>query len=288
MFYALHTFACVVGRRTSIGTRRQRYDRHRTEHYMPIVELISATFSIPQLEKERKVWAILPHDYYTSSKRYPVLYLQDAQNLFDESAPMGSWSIRRVLGDLAATGNGDIIIIAVDHGGSERIKEYSPYFHRKFGKGEGLFYAEFIFDSLKPYIDKHFRTKAHRDFSGIGGSSMGGLISAYIGLVHAEHFSKLMIFSPSFWYSDDIYFDAFNRDYTHHLELYIYAGEKESETMTKHINKFTKAVRSNKLMDGKNKFRVNINPEGRHQERFWRDELPKAIKWLYFRDEQNN
>jgi predicted alpha/beta superfamily hydrolase len=165
--------------------------------FYPIIELIDTGFEIPQLGKNRRIWALLPYDYYDTKKDYPVLYLQDAQNLFDEDAPFGSWSIDKHLMELAKQGFGELIVIGIDHGGKERIQEFSPYFHRKFGEGQGKAYANFIIDTLKPYVDAHYRTKAHRIYTGIGGSSMGGLISAYIGIVRPEHFSKLMIFSPS-------------------------------------------------------------------------------------------
>ncbi len=177
---------------------------------------------------------------------------------------------------------GDIIIIAIDHGGKERISEYSPYFHRKFGKGKGVKYADFIINTLKPFIDKKFRTKKEREFNGIGGSSMGGLISAYIGIVHAEYFSKMMIFSPSFWFSDEIYFDAFKYDYKYPSRIFLYGGEKESEYMSRHIHQFKKAVQLQRKMGLYNDWKIVINPDGRHTESDWSDVFPDAIKWLYF------
>lgn len=249
---------------------------------MPVIQLLSNSFQIPQLDQIRRVWALLPHDYHKSEKHYPVLYLQDAQNLFDDSAPFGNWAIDKHMARLSALDIGDLIIIAIDHGGKERIKEYSPYYHRKFGKGKGKEYAEFLIDTLKPHVDSNFRTKPEREFNGIGGSSMGALISAYTGLVHAEHFSKMMIFSPSFWFSDEIYFDAFNYAYTHPSKIFLYGGEKESEYMTRHIHRFRDAVNSEKDKGLYNKWKIVINPKGRHTESDWGQVFPRAVKWLYF------
>lgn len=251
--------------------------------YEPVIELISDAFVIPQLNLKRRIWALLPHDYYQTDKHYPVLYLQDAQNLFDEEAPYGNWAIDKQMAKLSIRDMGDLIIIAVEHGGKERIREYSPYFHRKFGKGKGRKYASFIIDTLKPYVDSHFRTMKEREHNGIGGSSMGGLISAYIGLVHAEHFSKMMIFSPSFWYSDEIYFDAFNYAYTHPSRIYLYGGEQESEYMSRHIHKFRDAVLQENENGLYNQYKVVINPNGHHTESDWRDAFPDAVEWLYFK-----
>lgn len=259
-------------------------EKTTTKNYHPQIVTIADAFSIPQLEKTRKVYALLPHDYETSGKRYPVLYLQDAQNLFNDNNPYGNWKIDDHLASLAADGKGDIIVIAIDHGGKERINEYSPYYHRKFGKGQGKFYAKFIIDTLKPYVDKNYRTLPERKHTGIGGSSMGGLISAYIGIVHPEHFSKLMIFSPSFWYSDEIYFDAFKYKYTLPMQMYIYGGEKESEYMSKHIRQFKQALTDHKFSPHMNRFKLDINPEGEHNEYYWSQVFPQALTWLFFNE----
>ena len=166
-------------------------DTDKTIDYTPTIEIVAEDFLIPQLEKTRKVYALLPYNYHDSDKAYPVLYLQDAQNLFNDFNPYGNWEIDKHLADLAFSGMSDIIVIAIDHGGKERINEYSPYFHRKFGKGQGKHYANFIINSLKPYIDEKYRTLPQREFTGIGGSSMGALISAYIGIVYPSYFKML-------------------------------------------------------------------------------------------------
>lgn len=255
-------------------------------HY-PIIELIDHGFEIPQLGKNRRIWALLPHDYYDSDKNYPVLYLQDAQNLFDDGAPFGSWSIDRHLMEMSASGIGELIVIGIDHGGKERIQEYSPYFHRKFGDGQGKDYANFIIETLKPYVDSHYRTKAHRIYTGIGGSSMGALISAYIGIVHPTYFSKMMIFSPSFWYSDEIYFDAFKYNYTLPMRMFIYAGEKETRFMSQHINQFKDAVTHGFFSSKLTTFNLVIDPNGQHQEKYWGDIFPAAVRWLFFSDQDD-
>lgn len=258
----------------------------KEKDFQPIIKVIADKFEIPQLQAERRIYALLPHDYYHSHKKYPVLYLQDAQNLFNENAPFGNWAIDQHMAQLAKRGLGGVIIIAVDHGGRERISEYSPYYHRKFGEGKGKDYAEFITQTLKPYVDKHYRTRPHRDYNGIGGSSMGGLISAYTGIVYPKFFSKLMIFSPSFWYSDEIYFDAFKYNYVMPMRAYIYAGEKESKFMSQHIHEFSEALAHGEFSSKLTKFKISINREGEHSEYFWGKAFAPAVSWLYFNQEE--
>lgn len=141
------------------------------EEFFPKVELVSEAFIMPQLNRSRKVWALLPHDYYESDNHYPVLYLQDAQNLFNEGSKYGNWEIDKKLSILAEYGRGDIIIIAVEHGDENRLKEYIFGRNPLVKRGEGKKHIRFVTDTLKPFIDKKYRTLPEREHTGIGGSS---------------------------------------------------------------------------------------------------------------------
>ena len=186
------------------GVLKQHVDKWRKNwlpfklNFLPKVQLISEDFEMPQLKTKRKVWALLPFDYETSSENYPVLYLQDAQNLFNENAKYGNWEIDKKLAVMSEYNIGKIIIIAVEHAEKNRIKEYNVG-KTVLGVGNGKQYIRFLTDTLKPFIDTKFRTKPEREFTGIGGSSMGGLVSIFSGLMYPEVYGKLMIFSPSLW-----------------------------------------------------------------------------------------
>ncbi len=248
---------------------------------LPKIHLISEEFEIPQLNKTRKVWALLPHDYKNSDENYPVLYLHDAQNLFNENAEFGNWQIDKKLAVMSDYGIGKIIIIAVEHGESERLQEYNVG-KTVLGIGSGKKYIRFITDTLKPFVDKTYRTKTEREFTGIGGSSMGGLVSIFSGLIYPEVFGKLMVFSPSLWVIPKIklgFIDFFEPQET---RLYLYAGGNESETMVKHVTKFRKRLLKRESLKGKMKVHLSINEDGKHNETYWSDEFPKAIEWLFF------
>lgn len=253
---------------------------------LPKIHLISEEFEIPQLNKTRKVWALLPHDYKTSDEKYPVLYLHDAQNLFNENAEFGNWQIDKKLAVMSDYGIGKIIIIAVEHGESERLQEYNVG-KTVLGIGSGKKYIRFITDTLKPFVDKTYRTKTEREFTGIGGSSMGGLVSIFSGLIYPEVFGKLMVFSPSLWVIPKIklgFIDFFEPQET---RLYLYAGGNESETMVKHVTKFRKRLLKRESLKGKMKVHLSINEEGKHSETYWSDEFPKAIEWLFFSSKED-
>lgn len=250
---------------------------------LPQIHLLSEEFEIPQLNKTRKIWALLPHDYDNATERYPVLYLQDAQNLFNENTEFGNWQIDKKLAVMSDYGIGKIIIIAVDHGETERLQEYNVG-KTLLGAGQGKQYIRFITETLKPYVDKTFRTKTEREFTGVGGSSMGGLVSIFSGLIYPEVFGKLMVFSPSLWVIPKIKLSFLDFLDPQETRLYLYAGGNESETMVDHVIKFRKRLLKRESLHGKMKVRLSINDHGKHNESYWSDEFPKAIEWLFFSD----
>jgi len=254
-------------------------------NFLPKIQLISEKFEIPQLNKTRKIWALLPYDYETSNERYPVLYLQDAQNLFNEDSPYGNWKIDKKLAVMAEYNIGKIIIIAIEHGDQDRIEEYNVG-QTKLGIGEGKKYIRFITDTLKHFVDENFRTKPEREFTGIGGSSMGGLVSIYSGLMYPEVYGKLMIFSPSLWVVHKL--DIFNVPFYEPLDtrIYLYAGGDESEKMVSHITKFKDILLQNHITSENMAIHLSINKKGKHNESYWSDEFPKAIEWLFFSDKK--
>lgn len=258
------------------------------QEFFPTAEVISEKFYIPQLDRYRKIWAVLPYDYHTSDKHYPVLYLQDAQNLFNEGSGFGNWEIDKKLSILAEYGRGDIIIIAIEHGSEDRIKEYIFDNDNVANGSEGKKYIRFITDTLKPYVDINYRTKKDRDNTGIGGSSLGALISIYSGFLYPEVYSKLLIFSPSLWVEPNNNFPMMSFRIPFKTKIYLYGGGQEGSKMVKRIHIFEEYL---KRWEKKNlfdfEFRTNINPEGTHSEFYWSQEFPRAIEWLFYDNTEN-
>ncbi|WP_241775044.1 alpha/beta hydrolase-fold protein [Chryseobacterium sp. ERMR1:04] len=258
------------------------------DEYFPIAEIISEEFYIPQLDRYRKVWALLPYDYYFSNKDYPVLYLQDAQNLFNEGSGYGNWEIDKKLSILAEYGRGDVIVVAIEHGSEERIKEYIFDNDHVAHGSEGKKYIRFITDTLKPFVDENYRTKKDRDNTGIGGSSLGALISIYSGFLYPEVYSKLLIFSPSLWVEPNNNFPMMNFRTPFTTKIYLYGGAQEGSKMVKRIHIFEEYLKKweeKKLFDFE--FKTSINPEGTHNEFYWSQEFPRAIEWLFYDNIEN-
>ena len=258
------------------------------KEFFPVIELISEKFYIPQLNKTRKIWALLPYNYHKSNKTYPVLYLQDAQNLFNEGSPFGNWEIDQKMSILSEYGRGDLIIIAIENGHENRINEYILDSDSIAKNAEGKKYVRFMADTLKPYVDRVYRTKPDREFTGIGGSSLGGLISIYGGFLYPEVYSKLMIFSPSLWVNPEYDFPMMNFKTPYETKIYMYGGCIEGSEMTERMKEF-----ENRMDGAENQysvqlhFKISHNPEGRHQEFYWSQEFPRAVEWLFFDSQED-
>ncbi len=170
----------------------------------------------------------------------------------------------------------------VEHGNDDRIKEYIFDNEDVTKNAEGKKYLRFITDTLKPWIDKNYRTKKDRENTGIGGSSLGGLISIYGGFLYPEVYSKLLIFSPSLWVEPENDFPMINFTNPYKIKVYLYGGRLEGSRMVGRIRLFEKALK--KLTAQKSfdfEVRTNISDKGTHQEFFWSQEFPRAVEWLY-------
>jgi len=164
------------------------------------VFVIDEAFYIPQLNRVRRIWIYIPEGYDDSDKRYPVIYMHDGQNLFDESTAIGQeWQIDETLNSMLA----ETIIVGIDNS-EHRMNEYNFNHHEEYGPGEGKQYMEFIVHTLKPFIDENLRTMPQREYTQLAGSSMGGLISFYGSIYYAETFGGAGIFSPALWLVEDV------------------------------------------------------------------------------------
>jgi predicted alpha/beta superfamily hydrolase len=249
----------------------------------PNVRVLSTAFQIPQLGRTRRVWVYLPNDYATApAKRYPVLYLHDGQNVFDACTSFsGEWGVDETLSQLQqqgldATGS---IVVAVDNGGADRLNEMSPWNNPQYGGGQGDQYVDFMVQTLKPYIDQQYRTLTGREFTGIAGSSMGGLISTYAALKYPQVYSKVGVFSPAFWFAQAPLFQYLRQHQANPAtRFYFVSGTQESQTMVP----LMQAMRDSLAKGGVPAANLSLNTkaDGQHAEWFWKREFSAAYQWL--------
>lgn len=243
------------------------------------VHLLDSAFYMPQLKRYRRIWIYLPPDYSTSDKQYPVMYMHDGQNLFDTKTSFaGEWGIDETINKAHAQGNQTCIVVGIDNGGELRIAELTPYRFPKYNTGEGQLYMQFIAETLKPYIDSLYRTKPEREHTALAGSSLGGLISLYGGLKFDAAFGFLGIFSPAYWINKNEIFELVeNFDLQPKTKIYTLMGGQEGSKMVEQFEEMNSLL--SKKLNAEN-LRTKLQPEGKHNEAFWRSEFEAMFKFF--------
>lgn len=235
---------------------------------------------MPQLNRNRRIWVYLPPDYEASGRSYPVIYMHDAQNLFlNAPSPSEKWRVARTLNQLHAQTGWGCIVIGIEHGNEHRLAEYSPVPHLTHGGGEGHAYLKFLIETLKPLADSTFRTLPNATDTAMIGSSMGGLISVYAALLHGDVFGKVAAFSPSLWWSDDVYTVAASAPYNFVHKLVLLGGKPESETMLPDLLALYYTLIDNGYFE--HHIQVDFYRDGAHSEWFWGRELARTLRWLF-------
>ncbi len=158
------------------------------------------------LTADHDVYVYLPPTYgIEDGRRYPVLYMHDGQNLFDAATAFrAEWQVDETAQRLILSGAIEpLIIVGISNAGIYRIEEYTPTRDRvhKMG-GSAAHYGRMLAEELKPFIDGEYRTLSDVSNTGMGGSSLGGLVSLYLGLLYSEVYSRLAIISPSVWWDN--------------------------------------------------------------------------------------
>ena len=245
------------------------------------MHVLSTPFVIPGLGRERTVRIYLPPGYERGAQRYPVLYMHDGQNLFDEAtAYVGKeWGVDETLNTLAKSRGLRIIVVGIDNGGGDRIRELNAWDNPQYGRGEGEQYMAFVADVLKPWVDRHYRTRPDRRHTAIMGSSMGGLISSYAISRYPAVFGAAGIFSPAYWLAPQVFADTAAHPPPRTTRVYFYAGGSENDTMVPDLKRMVAVLRRAGLPP--RNLAVEIDPVGRHDEDAWRAEFARAVVWLF-------
>lgn len=257
----------------------------------PQVQLLDSAFYMPSLGRHRPVWIYLPKDYASSQKHYPVLYLHDGQHVFDEKTSKGrigpiEWGVDEILDQSAYP----CIVVAINHQDSyeDRYPEYLLHPNADYDKAEGEDYLKFLVHTLKPYIDKHYRTLKGPAHTGLAGSSMGGLITFYAGIRYPKVFGLLGVFSPSIWldhgHLEKDLLALKKSKAISRQQYYFYAGKEENRRKPDgtFVQMSVDVERAAKLLEPHIKAgtHISINPHGRHGALYWREAFPAFYAWF--------
>jgi predicted alpha/beta superfamily hydrolase len=250
---------------------------HNTNQNMDFLNIFP--FNIPQLDRNRTIRVLLPKDYESSNRSYPVLYMQDGQNLFDPETAFGGrdWQIPSTL--FKQPLRRQAIIVGIDNGDENRLNEYAPYRNKTQGAGgEADMYCQFIIGTLKPFIDDNYRTLPDRDNTGIAGSSMGGLCAYYAGLTYGNIFGKVGVLSPSIWFNPSVV-DLAQNTPSVKSRFFVSGSKTEMKSMEKTLQDIYYAFKNGGFSEGQ--IQVAVRDRGKHNEIFWTSEFKKMFEYLF-------
>lgn len=264
-------------------------------HHVNGTILIAPDFYSPQLDNRRDILIYLPPSYQRADRQYPVIYMHDGQNLFDnDTSYAGEWGVDETMEMLAHTEGLEAIIVGVANAGVHRIAEYSPFVDRRMGGGRGDAYLRFLVETLKPRIDRDFRTLPDRRHTGVIGSSLGGLISLYAFFKYPAVYGFAGVMSPALWFGGDaIYRYVQSADYVPG-KLYLDTGTREmgEDANSGRLHRaaasrrYYASVRRMKgilIRKGYRPMRDLLHVEEKwalHNEAFWARRLPPALRFL--------
>lgn len=246
-------------------------------------------FGSLHLEVPRNVLVYLPPGYGANpEQRYPVLYMHDGQNLYNPEDAFGGvvWGADKTAQELILTNQIEpLIIVGIYNAGKHRIDEYTPV-KSSVGKmrghgGKADQYGRMIIEELKPFIDKEYLTKPEREFTGLGGSSLGGLVSLHLGFKRPDVFSRLAVLSPAVWWANNqIIREIAGIGERLPLRIWLDIGSKEGVRIKHQVRALREILLANGWEENLDLAFFEI-PEARHDESAWAARFDEVLKFLF-------
>lgn len=236
------------------------------------------------LTYDRDLIVYLPPGYALQTDRsYPVLYLQDGQNLFEAHHPH-SWRIRETADALILSGEIEpLVIVGIAHTGEHRLAEYTPTADWKQGGGLAEQYGHLLAEELLPFIAAHYRVRPGPAGTGLGGSSLGGLAALYLGLRHADVFGKLAVLSPSIWWNHRSILALVSEiapQMPSRPRIWLDVGESEGPRAMTDTELLDRRLRSKGWRPGEN-LHFQSFPGGTHDEASWSARVSPLLRFLF-------
>jgi predicted alpha/beta superfamily hydrolase len=227
----------------------------------------------------RNIVVHLPGDYDEEVKRYPVIFMQDGQNLFDDrTSYSGSWGLSEELVSASRLG-ADAIIVGIYNDGVRRLDEYSPFKDEKIGGGEAEAYVTWMADVLRPIIDERYRTLRMQAHTGVGGASMGGLLALYAVFHRSDVFGFAAVMSPALWFAQAQIFDWVRDQPFANVRLYLDMGAREGDRMLANAQRMRDLLVTKGYLPGE-RLRWVEDAIGVHHESAWGRRFRKALPAL--------
>jgi enterochelin esterase-like enzyme len=240
------------------------------------------------LPDQRDLIVYLPPGYdHHPERTYPVLYLHDGQNLFDGRTSFvygRTWQVREHADEAIEAGEvAPLVIVGIYNTGDRRLAEYTHEHDWERGGGEGENYGHLLTDELLPWIATQYRVRTDRESTGLGGSSLGGLVTLYLGLRHPERFGRLAVLSPSVWWNHKSILGHLNERAPQIWErprLWLDVGDREGRRTLHDAEQLARRLKANGWIPG-NTFHFERVADGTHDEASWARRVRPMLRFLF-------
>jgi len=245
-------------------------------------------FKSTHLPDDRDVIVYLPPGYDEDAGRaYPVLYLHDGQNLFDGRTSFvkdRTWQVREHADAAVEAGEIEpVVIVGIYNTGDRRIAEYTHEYNWQMGGGEADVYGKLITLELMPWIASQYRVRQDRENTGLGGSSLGGLVSLYLGLRYPTVFGKLAVMSPSVWWNHKSILGYLNEHAPQMWErpkVWLDVGDREGQKAVRDVEHLARRLKANGWKAGET-MHFEMVQGGTHDEASWATRVRAMLRFLY-------
>jgi enterochelin esterase-like enzyme len=234
------------------------------------------------------VTVYLPPGYDEDAEQaYPLLILQDGQNLFDPQTSFirgHTWRVAETADEVMGSGEVEPVVIAgVANGGEKRLAEYTPSRDWKMGGGDAANYGEMLTRELLPFLRSKFRVTSEAGKTGVGGSSLGGLLSLWLGLRYPETFGKLAVLSPSVWWNHK-YIVSYVNDTAPQVpklpRIWLDVGDAEGRRTLADAELLAARLKTHGWREGVD-LQFKRVAGGRHDEDSWAERVGPMLRFLY-------
>lgn len=278
------------GRKNGLGTQAQTQAQSfplPDAHEHPRVRK-HVGFRSRILRATRDLTVYLPPGYDEGAERaYPLLILQDGQNLFDPQTSFirgHTWRVAETADEVIGTGEvAPVVIAGVANGGEKRLAEYTPSRDWKMGGGDAGNYGEMLTRELLPFLRSKFRVTSEAAETGVGGSSLGGLLSLWLGLRYPETFGKLAVLSPSVWWNHK-YIVSYLNDAAPELpqrpRIWLDVGDAEGRRTLADAELLAARLTTHGWREGVD-LQFKRVAGGRHDEDSWAQRVGPMLRFLY-------
>jgi predicted alpha/beta superfamily hydrolase len=238
------------------------------------------------LRNQRDLIVYLPPGYDAQPfTRFPVLYLHDGQNLFDRATAFGGvdWNVHGAADRLITAGEvTPLIIVGIYNTGKSRIHEYTPSKAPKLGGGRADRYAKFLMQEVMPFIQREYRILSDSRLTGIGGSSLGGLLSLYLGLKMPQTLGRVAALSPSVWWNQRMIlrFAAAMAPVQPRPSIWLDIGTKEGPRIVPDVEQFRDILLKKGWRLGEDLHYERVEG-GEHNEAAWAQRIGRVLQFLY-------